>query len=554
MSQDQPRSAPRRVAGRVKRSATEVAGRGYRFGSGAQVRATRALHRRSLVPGLLSVVVPCYNVEDYLDECLVSLRFQDYRKVEIIVVDDGSPDRSVDIARAHRRRDPRVRMVQRENGGLSAARNTGRRACPRRVHRLHRLRRRAPAAWLRRPAGGTAELAAPTSRSRSYDRIEKTSRKRADVWIRRAHATRGSAPTSTSSPTPWSTPWPGARSTAASSGTRPGSSFPEGRLYEDQPVSMAAYGRARAFDVVPEIGVSWRIRHDRSSISQASNTVRNLRAHTEAVRSSLDALLEAGRSSAAQHRALQILANNMPFFMRHVLRADAEYWDLLGEAVGDLVHTIPEEVYRREVDSHNKVLYALVMSGRLEDARALLLGFGTDARGFDTEVTPDGVRSLLPLPVGVPEEAAYLSERQLEMFARALRVALGPDGELRVDGWAYVQHVDMVRNAFTLEVDLVGPDESRVPMVVTGHPEPLADLVANHDFCDYRPGGFTATLETSSLPEGGGPWEVRATLTPPARAVPPRCSTPSRAAPRECPASCTVRGPRRSGWTRRDAR
>ena len=110
---------------RAKRLARSAPDRARRATDGARIRARRAIHRRSYVPGLLSIVVPCYRVEDFLDECLISLRFQLYREVEIIVVDDGSPDRSGDIARHHARRDLRVRVVTRENGGLSAARNTG---------------------------------------------------------------------------------------------------------------------------------------------------------------------------------------------------------------------------------------------------------------------------------------------------------------------------------------------------------------------------------------------------------------------------------------------
>ena len=115
-------NAPVARAKRLARSAPE---RARRATDGARIRARRAVHRRGYVPGLLSIVVPCYRVEDFLDECLVSLRFQHYREVEIIVVDDGSPDRSGEIARRHARRDLRVRVVTRENGGLSAARNTG---------------------------------------------------------------------------------------------------------------------------------------------------------------------------------------------------------------------------------------------------------------------------------------------------------------------------------------------------------------------------------------------------------------------------------------------
>src|SRR6476659_7862840 len=110
---------------RAQRIARTVPERARRGTDGVRIRARRSLHRRGYVPGLLSIVVPCYRVEDFLDECLVSLRFQEYREVEIIVVDDGSPDRSGSIARHHARRDLRVRVVTRENGGLSAARNTG---------------------------------------------------------------------------------------------------------------------------------------------------------------------------------------------------------------------------------------------------------------------------------------------------------------------------------------------------------------------------------------------------------------------------------------------
>src|SRR6188472_365311 len=74
---------------------------------------------------LVSVVVPVYQVEDYLAECLDSLLRQAYRRLEIVVVDDGSTDRSAQIARAYADRDGRIVMVRQDNAGLGAARNTG---------------------------------------------------------------------------------------------------------------------------------------------------------------------------------------------------------------------------------------------------------------------------------------------------------------------------------------------------------------------------------------------------------------------------------------------
>lgn len=74
---------------------------------------------------LISIVVPVYNVADYLAECIDSIRQQSYKNLEIIIVDDGSTDNSGDIGDGYSRQDKRIKIIHQENGGLSAARNTG---------------------------------------------------------------------------------------------------------------------------------------------------------------------------------------------------------------------------------------------------------------------------------------------------------------------------------------------------------------------------------------------------------------------------------------------
>lgn len=74
---------------------------------------------------LLSVIVPVYKVEAYLDACVASILGQTYRNLELILVDDGSPDNSGAMCDAWARRDQRVRVIHQENQGLSGARNTG---------------------------------------------------------------------------------------------------------------------------------------------------------------------------------------------------------------------------------------------------------------------------------------------------------------------------------------------------------------------------------------------------------------------------------------------
>ena len=74
---------------------------------------------------LVSVVVPVYGIERYVGQCVESLVKQTYRHLEIILVDDGSPDKCGPICDLYARKDPRVRGVHQPNGGLVSARKAG---------------------------------------------------------------------------------------------------------------------------------------------------------------------------------------------------------------------------------------------------------------------------------------------------------------------------------------------------------------------------------------------------------------------------------------------
>lgn len=73
----------------------------------------------------VSVIVPVYNTEKYLQQCLDSILSQTLQEIEVICVDDGSTDDSPQILKEFERRDSRVRIITKENDGLGAARNTG---------------------------------------------------------------------------------------------------------------------------------------------------------------------------------------------------------------------------------------------------------------------------------------------------------------------------------------------------------------------------------------------------------------------------------------------
>ena len=75
--------------------------------------------------GKVSIIVPIYNVEKYLSKCIESILSQTYKNIEIILVDDGSPDNSPQICDEYAKKDDRIIVIHKANGGVSLARNAG---------------------------------------------------------------------------------------------------------------------------------------------------------------------------------------------------------------------------------------------------------------------------------------------------------------------------------------------------------------------------------------------------------------------------------------------
>jgi glycosyltransferase involved in cell wall biosynthesis len=74
---------------------------------------------------LISIILPVYNAERYIKKCLLSIQNQTYRNLEIIIINDGSEDNSIQICQEIAKDDPRISIHSQKNGGSSSARNHG---------------------------------------------------------------------------------------------------------------------------------------------------------------------------------------------------------------------------------------------------------------------------------------------------------------------------------------------------------------------------------------------------------------------------------------------
>ena len=85
----------------------------------------KGIGEKRLMNELISIIIPIYKVEPYLERCIHSVMIQTYHNLEIILVDDGSPDRCGDICEHFAQKDSRIQVYHKTNGGLSDARNYG---------------------------------------------------------------------------------------------------------------------------------------------------------------------------------------------------------------------------------------------------------------------------------------------------------------------------------------------------------------------------------------------------------------------------------------------
>ncbi|MGK4581219.1 bifunctional glycosyltransferase/CDP-glycerol:glycerophosphate glycerophosphotransferase [Kitasatospora sp. HPMI-4] len=466
----------------------------------------------------LSVVVPIYNVERYLEECLDSIAAQTFSDFECVMVDDGSKDGSAAIAEAYAAKDARFRLVRQENQGLGAARNTGYR---------HICEGSAFLAFV-----DSDDTLPPSAYELMIGTLDETGsdfatgnvlRFRAVGYYQsgghrkpfketrlRTHITE--IPSLVTDRTAWNKVYRRSFFDAA------GVLYPEGILYEDAPVSVPHHYLARSVDVLSEPIYHWREREvGEMSITQMRTNPKGLVDRVKSMELVRTWLL--AQEDPVFRRHLRSydennLVEEIPMFFSSVLEGDRDYRDAYRESVSRLLRAIgPEQV--RRLRAPLRLKYHLTLQGRMDEL-VEQLRFEKDSNGAapargllrpyaDYPFLRGGRRS-------VPTDVLRL-DNALVMRSR-LYDSTWEDGRLRITGHAFPEHLGAEHKHDMVKVLVLREAKGHRVLAVQTRTiySPEATASSPHDLysCDWA--GFTAVIDPKRLKSRGrwkdGSWRV----------------------------------------------
>jgi glycosyltransferase involved in cell wall biosynthesis len=330
----------------------------------------RRRQRSDAASPLLSVVVPAYNVEDYLSDSLRSILGQSHTQLEVVVVDDGSTDTTGEIADQIAAEDARVRVLHQPNAGLGAARNEGVR------HSTGTYLAFADSDDLVAD-GAYAALLGSLERTDSDLSIGAVERLRGDdrfmtPLMRENHRRTRLAVGIDEAPLVLADVFAWNKVFRRSFWDSADLAFPEDVRYEDQPAMTRALVAAQGIDILTEPVYLWRVRSDGSSISQQRDDLRDLSDRLLTKRWSTETVRASTTASTQEVWFGRVLPIDMWEYFRAVPACSDEYWELLRAGTTEFWNpaTVPFE--RTSLPLRQRLMGWLVCQGRRSDLATLI--------------------------------------------------------------------------------------------------------------------------------------------------------------------------------------
>lgn len=472
---------------------------GLRLGLWRAVMLLKRLFGRA---PLLTVIVPVYNVEEYLEESFVSLRNQTVLDLQIIAVNDGSTDRSGELLERMASQDPRIEVVHQANAGLGAARNTGltrsrgsfitfmdpddlipSTAYALMVDTLRRTGSRFVVGRIVRLKSGKYIMPGFSKQVHQFDRFGTSIEEFPDALMDIIACNRMFVRDFWMSEI---------------------GLFPEGVAYEDHVPVTAAYLRADRFDILHTTTYDWRIREDETSIGQQKHELQNLKDRLTAKYDAWEILRDYPSEQVRMAWVGRVLGMDLPAFVLPAVAADDAYRDELRKAIRFFTGLVTDDLAFDMGSTSNKVMLWLALNERWDD-----IGEAVDQvrkLGYLVPTTIEGGRvianadQLGPLFADIPPEFLWPSKFELAPIATFENLQWGNAGNLVINGWANLTMVDMLEHPQDLEVSLVSEDGfTRIPAHVVREHNQRANYFTGHRFSDYVDAGFSATWDKEQL-------------------------------------------------------
>ncbi|MGI8900955.1 MAG: bifunctional glycosyltransferase/CDP-glycerol:glycerophosphate glycerophosphotransferase [Nocardioides sp.] len=487
-------------------------------------RVARIVRHRSPLGRLLrptvSIIVPIYNVEDYVGACLDSIAVQTFGDYEVLVVDDGSPDGSRAITEGYASADRRIKVITRENGGLGAARNTGVAHARGRFltfvdsddvlppNALRALVDSATASGSDIVVGAVERFdSLRTWRPSWVDEVHAVARRRICIeeflpLLRNLYT--------------WN------KLFGLDFWKAQGLTFREGVAYEDQPIITQLFARAGSIDVITDVVYHYRARDDRSSISQQTASVEDLRDRIQAWRTSRDTFLPEVPRAVYEGWLQTLFDAHFHWYLTSPGTVDDTYWAELQAVVAELAAETPPAIWDA-TRPDKRVLIELTRQNRRADAQEFVR---LESRRTDKwPATPRADGILLGLPfLGDPDldERLFLKHPDQLFLSHSIEnFHWNPEpadpGTFSMSGWAYIKKVDLATHESTVIIVLrcrrTGETHA---FPSTGQAKPSFPPPGEDSWCDYSPGTFQVQVPLAKVAANASPhdvWEVLLQVT-----------------------------------------
>ncbi len=390
----------------------------------------------------LSVIVPVYNVEPYIAKCLNSLIQQTYRNLEIIVVDDGSPDSSAAIARRYARWDNRVNVISKVNGGLGAARNTGLEHATGDYVTFVDSDDRVP--------GDAYEVMMRTILRTGSDMVsggvyrQKGTKVWLSAWTKKFHSEDRLGITINDFPEIFEDAMSCNKIFSMAFFRRAVREFPVGIRYEDQEPMAKAYLRARSFDVLRHPVYYWLLRDDGSSITQGKENLDDLRDRLAVLEAGTKHVFSEGSEAARHGWFKKVLAGDLIQYLHVTQRTDEEYWEVFRNGLKKIINLSGEGLWRDLPFWIRLPMWLAVHKGRREASSALLWrsehGAGLKLTTDDAGFAIDGAEFEEAFG-SVPSEILQVTPDFVSLNCRVNRAEWLTGSTVELAGHAYCDHL-----------------------------------------------------------------------------------------------------------------